>query len=113
MLGLTGIPPDAVPTGAVQAVQPAPKPGDIVGVVWRDFKPGGGKAGVVEKGELGLPGVTVAASRGRREDGPVDDVGRRRHVRLQGVAPGTYQGGDRRRRPSRSRSAASPGWGRS
>ena len=38
---------------------PAPKPGDIVGTVWRDFKPGGGKPGVVEKGELGLPGVTV------------------------------------------------------
>ena len=58
-LGLTGIAPDAVPKGAVQAVLPASKPGDVVGVVWRDFKPGGGKAGVVEKGELGLPGVTV------------------------------------------------------
>ena len=34
-------------------------PVTIDGVVWRDFKPGGGKAGVVEKGELGLPGVTV------------------------------------------------------
>jgi alpha-glucoside transport system permease protein len=59
LLGLTGIPPDQVPKGAVQAVAPAPKPGDIVGTVWRDFKPGGGKPGVVEKGELGLPGVTV------------------------------------------------------
>ncbi len=59
VLGLTGIPPDSVPSGAVQAVKPAAKPGEITGVVWRDFKPGGGKAGVVEKGELGLPGVTV------------------------------------------------------
>ena len=59
LLGLTGIPPDSVPGGAVQAVQPAAAKGEIVGVVWRDFKPGGGKAGVVEKGELGLPGVTV------------------------------------------------------
>jgi alpha-glucoside transport system permease protein len=59
LLGLTGIAPDQVPKGAVQAVAPAAKPGDIVGTVWRDFKPGGGKAGVVEKGELGLPGVTV------------------------------------------------------
>ena len=58
-LGLTGIAPQDVPKGAAQAVQPAPKPGDIAGVVWRDFKPGGGKIGVVEKGELGLPGVTV------------------------------------------------------
>jgi alpha-glucoside transport system permease protein len=59
LLGLTGIPPAAVPKSAVQAVKPAAKPGEITGVVWRDFKPGGGKAGVVEQGELGLPGVTV------------------------------------------------------
>ncbi|HEX3056719.1 MAG TPA: ABC transporter permease subunit [Gaiellaceae bacterium] len=59
LIGLTAIAPHQVPKSAVQAVQPAPKPGDVEGVVWRDFKPGGGKAGVVEKGELGLPGVTV------------------------------------------------------
>ena len=59
LLGLTGIAPNQVPKSAAQAVKPAPKPGDVVGTVWRDFKPGGGKAGVVEKGELGLPGVTV------------------------------------------------------
>jgi len=59
LMGLTAIPPDAVPKSAVQAIDPKPKSGDIAGVVWRDFKPGGGKAGVVEKGELGLPGVTV------------------------------------------------------
>ena len=58
-LGVTGIPPEAVPKSATQAVQPQSQPGDIVGVVWRDFKPGGGKVGVVEKGELGLPGVTI------------------------------------------------------
>ncbi|HEY2542939.1 MAG TPA: ABC transporter permease subunit [Gaiellaceae bacterium] len=59
LLGLTGIAPDQVPKNAAQAVTPAPKSGDVVGTVWRDFKPGGGKPGVVEKGELGLPGVTV------------------------------------------------------
>jgi len=59
LLGLTGIAPDQVPKSSAQAVTPPPKPGDIEGVVWRDFKPGGGKVGVVEKGELGLPGVTV------------------------------------------------------
>jgi alpha-glucoside transport system permease protein len=58
-LPLTGIPPTAVPKGAVQAVAPKAKPGEITGVVWRDFSPGGGKPGVVDKGELGLPGVTV------------------------------------------------------
>jgi alpha-glucoside transport system permease protein len=59
LMGLTGIPPEQVPTAATQAVEPKPKPGHIQGVVWRDFKPGGGVPGKVEKGELGLPGVTV------------------------------------------------------
>ena len=58
-LGVTGIPPESVPKNAAQAVAPRSKQGDIVGTVWRDFKPGGGKVGVVEKGELGLPGVTI------------------------------------------------------
>jgi alpha-glucoside transport system permease protein len=58
-LGLTGIAPDAVPGGAKQAVLPQSKPGDIEGVVWRDFKPGGGVAGKVEPQEVGLPGVRV------------------------------------------------------
>ena len=58
-LGLTAIPPQDVPKGAKQATSPAGRPGDIVGVVWRDFKPGGGVPGKVERGELGLPGVAV------------------------------------------------------
>jgi alpha-glucoside transport system permease protein len=59
LLGLTGIAPQDVPPGAKQAVQPAPQSGAIDGVVWRDFKPGGGVPGKVESGELGLPGVKV------------------------------------------------------
>jgi len=59
LLGLTGIPPQDVPSGAKQAVRPSARAGAIDGVVWRDFKPGGGKPGVVEQGEDGLPGVTV------------------------------------------------------
>ena len=59
LLGLTGIAPQDMPKGAQQAVKPAAKPGDIGGVVWRDFKPGGGKPGVVERGEEGIPGVIV------------------------------------------------------
>jgi alpha-glucoside transport system permease protein len=58
-LGLTGIPPKEVPEGAVQARAPPATAGAIDGVVWRDFKPGGGRPGIVERGELGLPGVTV------------------------------------------------------
>jgi alpha-glucoside transport system permease protein len=58
-LGLTAIPPESVPASAKQAVEPKPVPGGISGVVWRDFKPGGGTPGKVEQGELGLPNVTV------------------------------------------------------
>lgn len=59
LLGLTGIALQDMPSGSTQAVKPAPRHGDVVGTVWRDFKPGGGKPGVVEQGELGIPGVTV------------------------------------------------------
>ncbi|SRR6266540_3648410 len=58
-LGLTRISTDEVPSDAEQAVRPEPLQGGIAGVVWRDFKPGGGTAGQVEQEELGLPGVTV------------------------------------------------------
>jgi alpha-glucoside transport system permease protein len=58
-LGLTRIRSTEVPETAKQAVQPEPKQGGIDGVVWRDFKPGGGTPGEVEQDELGLPGVTV------------------------------------------------------
>ncbi len=58
-LGLTGIPPDQVPDGAEQAVLPEPLQGGITGVVWRDFRPGGGEPGVVEPEELGIPGATI------------------------------------------------------
>jgi alpha-glucoside transport system permease protein len=72
-LGLTGIGPGEVPSGAVQATDPKPVANGITGVVWRDFKPGGGKAGVVEPSELGLPGVTVEL---RDASGkPVDSAG--------------------------------------
>ena len=58
-LGLTGIRSSDVPADADQAIVPEALAGGITGVVWRDFKPGGGTAGEVEEEELGLPGVTV------------------------------------------------------
>jgi len=59
VLVLTAIPPTAVPSDAEQAAQPRAQAGKITGVVWRDFRPGGGKPGVVERGEQGIPGATV------------------------------------------------------
>jgi alpha-glucoside transport system permease protein len=58
-LGLTRISTDEVPEDSTQAVQPEALSGGIAGVVWRDFKPGGGTPGEVESEEVGLPGVTV------------------------------------------------------
>ncbi|HEY7732658.1 MAG TPA: ABC transporter permease subunit [Gaiellaceae bacterium] len=57
--GLTGIPSSEVPEQNEQARVPEPLQGGITGVVWRDFKPGGGTPGEVETEEVGLPGVTV------------------------------------------------------
>lgn len=64
LLGLTAIRADEIPEGAVDAVEPEPLQGGITGVVWRDFKPGGGTAGEVESGELGIAGVTVELREG-------------------------------------------------
>ncbi len=59
LLGLTRISAGDIPEDAEQAVVPEPLQGGITGVVWRDFRPGGGAPGEVEPEELGLPGVTV------------------------------------------------------
>ncbi|HEX7290367.1 MAG TPA: ABC transporter permease subunit [Conexibacter sp.] len=59
LMGLTAIPPEEVPADAPDAVRPVPRAGAIDGVVWRDFKPGGGRPGVVEPQEQGLGGVSV------------------------------------------------------
>ena len=89
-LGLTGIAPNEVPSGAVQAVNPKPRSGAITGVVWRDFKPGGGKTGVVERGELGLPRVTVELKQNGKtvESATTEDNGT---FAFKDVKPGTYQ----------------------
>src|SRR5439155_21608084 len=59
LLGVTAINITEIPKTSTQAVRPQPIANGITGVVWRDFKPGGGKPGVLEQGEAGLPGVTV------------------------------------------------------
>ena len=91
----------------------AAKPGTIVGTVWRDFKPGGGKVGVVEKGELGLPGVTVELRSAAGKTVQSTTSQRRRIVRLRGRLSRDATGRRSARRPSRSRLPATPGSGRS
>jgi alpha-glucoside transport system permease protein len=90
-LGLTGIREDEMPADAVQAVVPEPLAGGITGVVWRDFKPGGGTPGTLEQDELGLPGVTVEL---RDESGRAmveAGTGADGTFAFEEVEPGTYQ----------------------
>ena len=57
-VGLVGLTPANIPEEATDAAEP--DAGDGLGVVvWNDFKPGGGKPGVLEEGEAGMPGATV------------------------------------------------------
>ena len=100
LLALTAIPPTQVPKGALQAVTPPARPGEITGTVWRDFKPGGGIQGKVEKGELGLPGVTVELTgTGSTLRTKTDDHG---SFTFTGVKAGSYRasiGADTFRKP--------------
>ena len=59
LLGLTAIKAAELPAEPEQAATPEAKPDGITGVVWRDFKPGGGTPGEVEQDEVGLGGVTI------------------------------------------------------
>src|SRR4029079_10686363 len=70
---------------------PEPLQGGISGVVWRDFKPGGGVPGKVEQGELGIPGVTmklVNADGSSVGNATSTDNGT---FQFDGVPPGTYR----------------------
>jgi len=91
LMGLTAIPSDQVSADAPGAVRPTPRAGAIDGVVWRDFKPGGGRPGVVEPGEQGLGGVDVqllSASGGAVASTSSADDG---SFSFGGVRPGAYR----------------------
>jgi alpha-glucoside transport system permease protein len=91
LMPLTGIPPDEVPAGAEQAVQPERTQGAVTGVVWRDFKPGGGTIGKVEQGELGLPGVTVQLLDSSGKEVRSTSSGGDGGFKFENVAPGAYR----------------------
>jgi len=59
-MGFIGFPVSEIPASAQDAQDPSGQSGRIVGVVWRDFIPGGGgQVGQVEPGKKGLPDMTV------------------------------------------------------
>ena len=64
LLPLVALPEDKIPGDALDAKPSAAPQGGLSGVVWVDFSKGNaGKAGVVDPGEKGLPGVEVEAVR--------------------------------------------------
>jgi len=98
LMGLTAIPPEEVPADAPDAARPVPRAGAIDGTVWRDFKPGGGRPGVVEPQESGLPGVTVELRRagaGGSAGGTVasTETAANGSFSFGDVAPGSYRVG--------------------
>jgi alpha-glucoside transport system permease protein len=91
-LGLTAIPPREVPEGSAQAARAPPVEGGISGVVWRDFKPGGGERGVVEQGENGLPGVKLELRRAEGGDVVAEaEAAPDGTFRFDDVEPGRYR----------------------
>ena len=91
LLGMTGIAPENIPKGAEQAAAPSVSRSQIGGVVWRDFKPGGGTPGKVEQGELGLPGVTLDLKDASGKQVASTKSGHDGAFTFDGVGPGLYK----------------------
>lgn len=59
-VGVLRIAQDDLPEDAIQAVDPLlAGAGTVSGVIWRDTRPGDNEKGVVEEGELGIPGIPL------------------------------------------------------
>lgn len=90
-IGLVGMTDEELPPGATQAPTDLTAPqGGLAVVVWRDFKPGGGRSGDVERGEVGLPGapVDILDSSGRVvASGVTGDDGSATFDALEGQGP--------------------------
>jgi alpha-glucoside transport system permease protein len=90
LLGLTAIGPTEVPDGAKAAADPEPVENGITGTVWRDFRPGGGTPGKVERLEVGLPGATIDLRDASGKKIESTEAGDNGTFAFEDVAPGTY-----------------------
>jgi alpha-glucoside transport system permease protein len=90
VIGLTGILETDVPAEATQAAQPEAPSNGIGLVVWRDFKPGGGKPGEIEEGEVGLPGAAVELVNSDGEVVETEVTGPDGSVSFSGVGEGSF-----------------------
>ncbi|MFP5377517.1 MAG: ABC transporter permease subunit [Acidimicrobiia bacterium] len=89
-IGLLRLRSDQIAESATQAEEPEAGPGTVAGVVWRDIRPGGDEKGVIEDGEVGVPGVAVSivdAGGARVGTATTGDDG---SFRVTGVEPGSY-----------------------
>jgi alpha-glucoside transport system permease protein len=91
-LGLLGLAPGDVPEEAQQAQAPRGTPGTVSGIVFRDFRPGGGGTrGEPDPGELGLSGIRVEIRESTGAEAVAsaitDDAGR---FTIRDLDPGTY-----------------------
>lgn len=91
LVGLTAIPPAEIPEDAEQAAAPPDQPGYIGGTVWRDFTPGGGERGSIDRGESGLPGVSLALRARSGETVATTKSGPDGAFRFEDVAAGDYR----------------------
>ncbi|MFF7704727.1 ABC transporter permease [Streptomyces lydicus] len=93
-LGLVGVAPKDMPHAARPAAAAAASPaghGELRGVVYLDFTPGGGgKPGVVDRGERGLPKLAVEAVDSHGKVATTATTGADGSYRLTGLAPGPY-----------------------
>ncbi|WP_310716832.1 ABC transporter permease [Streptomyces lydicus] len=93
-LGLVGVAPKDMPHAARPAAAAAASPaghGELRGVVYLDFTPGGGgKPGVVDRGERGLPKLAVEAVDSHGKVAATATTGADGSYRLTGLAPGPY-----------------------
>jgi alpha-glucoside transport system permease protein len=90
-LGLTAITLDELPKEPEQAVNPKPLANGIAGVVWRDFRPGGGIPGKVEPQEMGLPGVTVQLQDAQGKEVASVTSGDNGTFAFEDLEPGVYR----------------------
>jgi alpha-glucoside transport system permease protein len=89
-LGLVAVPPGQLPKSAVQARPAAADASAVTGVVYLDFKPGGGgRPDHVDQGERGLPGVSLALKQGDRTVARTK-AGPDGTFRFDHVPPGSY-----------------------
>ncbi|MEU6643977.1 ABC transporter permease subunit [Saccharomonospora sp. NPDC046836] len=62
-LPLVGVRQQSMPEEAQQAVNPGTHPGELRGTVWLDASGAAGEVGVLDRGERGMPHITVEAVR--------------------------------------------------